>query len=115
MAASAFATALDVLFANPNLGVNAIYRTGGANPGTTLRAIIRQPDRVGIYAETRIATETTIVDIRASDIKAPAEGDTIEMDGTVYIIQGEPLRDAERLVWTMWRRGRNAAAGGPPR
>ena len=40
-------------------------------------------------------------DIRASEIAAPAEGDTIVVDGSTYVIQGEPIRDAERLVWTI--------------
>jgi hypothetical protein len=101
MVMTAFAAAIDALFADPNLGVNAIYRAGGSGEAITLRAIVRQPDRVGTYGETRIATETTIFDIRTLDINAPAEGDTIEMDGTVYVIQGEPVRDAERLVWTI--------------
>jgi hypothetical protein len=101
MVMTAFTAAIDVLFANPNLGVNAIYRAGGSGEAIPLRAIVRQPDRVGTFGETRIATETTIVDIRTSDINAPAEGNTIEMNGTVYFIQGEPIRDAERLVWTI--------------
>ena len=42
-----------------------------------------------------------MIDIRVSDIAAPADGDTIELDGAVYVIQGEPIRDAERLVWTI--------------
>ena len=99
--ARAFAAAIDALFADPNLGVDAIYRTGGEALGTMIRAIARQPDRVGTFGETRIATETTIIDIRTSDINAPAEGDTLEMNGTIYVIQGEPIRDAERLVWTI--------------
>jgi hypothetical protein len=98
---NAFTAAIDALFADPNIATNAIYRTGGTDPGTTVKAIVRQPDRIGTFGETRIATETTIFDIRASDINAPAEGDTIEMDGAVYVIQGEPIRDAERLVWTI--------------
>ena len=97
----ALAIAIDALFADPNLGVDAIYRTGGSGEAITLRAIVRQPDRVGTFGETRIATETTIIDIRTSDINAPAEGDTIEMSGTVYIIQGAPIRDTERLIWTI--------------
>jgi hypothetical protein len=102
MAASAFATAIDVLFADPNLGVDAIYRAGGGEaPGTTVKAIVRQPDRIGTFGETRIATETTMFDIRTSEVAAPAEGDTIEMNGTIYVIQGEPIRDAERLIWTI--------------
>jgi hypothetical protein len=98
---TAFTGAIDALFADPNLGADAIYRAGGSGEAITLRAIIRQPDRVGTFGETRIAIETTIFDIRTSDIAAPAEGDTIERNGIVYVIQGEPIRDAERLIWTI--------------
>jgi hypothetical protein len=99
---TAFTGAIDVLFADPNLGADVIYRgDGGEASGTTVKAIIRQPDRIDTYGETRIATETTVFDIRTSDIAAPAQGDTIEINGTIYVIQGEPIRDAERLVWTI--------------
>ena len=57
-----------------------------------------EPDRVGTFGDTRIATQTTLFDIRTSDIKAPVEGGTNEMDSTVYVIQGERIRDAERLI-----------------
>jgi hypothetical protein len=97
----ALAIAIDALFTDPNLGTDAVYRAGDADPGTIVKAIVRQPDRVGTFGETRIATETTIVDIRTSELTAPAEGDTIEMNGTVYVIQGKPIRDAERLIWTL--------------
>ena len=95
-----FAAAIDVLFADPNLGMDAVYRAGGADPGVPVRVIVRQPDRIGAFGETRIVTGTLVIDIRVSEIAAPAEGDTIEVDGTVYVIQGEPIRDAERLIWT---------------
>ncbi|MGE5770238.1 MAG: hypothetical protein ACM32G_08120 [Betaproteobacteria bacterium] len=98
---TAFAAAVTALFADPNLGVDVIYRTGGAGPGTIIRAIIRQPDRIGTYGETRIATATLMIDVRVSEVAAPAEGDTLEMNGTIYVIQGEPIRDAERLIWTI--------------
>ena len=98
---TAFAAAIDALFADPNLAVDAVYRAGGGDLGIPVRAILRRPDRVGEFGETRIVAETTIFDVRVSDIAAPAEGDTIEADCTVYIIQGEPIRDAERLVWTI--------------
>jgi hypothetical protein len=98
---NAFTAAIDILFSDPNLGVKVIYRAGGADPGTMIRAIIRQPDRIGNFGETRIAAATLVIDVRVSEIAAPAEGDAIELDGTVYVIQGEPIRDAERLVWTI--------------
>ena len=96
-----FTAAIDTLFADPNLAGDAVYRAGGADPGIPVRAIIRRPDRIGEFAETRILTETTMFDIRASEIAAPAEGDTIVVDGSTYVIQGEPMRDAERLIWTI--------------
>jgi hypothetical protein len=101
MAASAFAAAIDILFADPNLGTAAVFRAGGADPGMPVRLIVRQPDRIGNFGETRIAAATLVIDVRVSEVVEPAEGDTIEMDGAVYVIQGEPIRDAERLVWTL--------------
>jgi len=87
---NAFAAAVDALFADPNLAVDAIYRAGVAAPGVPVRVIARRPDRVSEFGETRIVAETTMFDVRISEIAAPAAGDTIEADGTVYIIQGEP-------------------------
>jgi hypothetical protein len=95
-----FATAIDALFADPNLGRDAVYRAGGADPGIPVRAILRRPDQIGTFGETRLATETLVIEVRVNDVAAPGEGDTIELDGTVYVLQGEPIRDAERLVWT---------------
>jgi hypothetical protein len=97
---TAFAAAIDALFADPNLGLDAVYRVGGADPGVPVRVIVRRPDRTAEFGETRIVAETLIIDGRVSDIAAPADGDTVEVDGSVYVLQGEPIRDAERLVWT---------------
>jgi hypothetical protein len=101
MIATAFAAAIDALFADPNLGIDAVYRAGGADPGVPVRVILRRPDRIDVFGETRIATETLVIEVRVSDVAAPASGDTIELDGAVYVIQGEPIRNAERLVWTI--------------
>jgi|APTNR8051073442_1049403.scaffolds.fasta_scaffold04218_6 hypothetical protein len=101
MVETVFTAAIDALFADPNLGRDAVYRAGGADPGITVRVILRRPDRVGEFGETRIVAETVAIDVRVSEVATPAEGDTFEVDGTVYIIQGEPIRDAEQLVRTI--------------
>ena len=101
MPAAVFTTAIDAVFSDPNLGVDAIYRVGGVDPGVLVRAIVRQPDRVGQFGDTRLLAETTVFDVRVSEVAAPVEGDSIEVSGTVYVIQGEPIRDAERFVWTI--------------
>ena len=98
---NAFRAAIDALFGDPSLGMDAVYRADGTDPGVPVRVIVRRPDRIGTFGETRIATETTMFDIRVSEIAVPAEGDSIEVDGTVHVIQGEPIRDAEGLIWTI--------------
>ncbi len=95
-----FTAAIDALFADPNLGLDAMYRAGGADPGIPVRVILRRPDRVGEFGETRVVAETLLIDVRVQDAAAPADGDTIEVDGTVYVIQGQPRRDDGRLIWS---------------
>jgi hypothetical protein len=97
---SLFAEAIDDLFADPNLARDALWRAGGIDPAVPLRVILRRPDRIGNFGDTRIIAGTATVDIRIGDAPALAEGDTVEVDGVMYLVQGEPLRDTERLVWT---------------
>ncbi len=101
MVETVFTAAIDALFADPNLGLDTVYRAGGADPPVPVRVILRRPDRAGEFDETRIVAETLIIDVRVSDVAAPSDGDTVEVDSTVYVIQGAPIRDAERLVWTI--------------
>jgi hypothetical protein len=98
---NAFAAAIDALFADPNLAVDALYRADGADPGIPVRVIVRRPDRIGDFGETRIASETATFDVRTAEIAGPAEGDTLDVDGVTYVIQGTPVRDAERLIWAI--------------
>lgn len=97
----AFASAIDDLFADPNLARGATYRAGGAGDGMIVRVISRRPDQVLDFGETRVHTATTLFEVRVSEVPAPAAGDTLAIDGETFVIQGEPVRDAERLVWTL--------------
>lgn len=97
---SAFAAAIDALFADPNLALDGVYRAAGA-PGVPVRVILRRPDQIVAYGDTRIVSETVSIDIRTSEVAAPRAADSIDVDGTSYIIQGQPVRDPERLVWTI--------------
>jgi hypothetical protein len=96
-----FAAAMDTLFADPNLACDAVYRPGGADPGIAVRVIVRRPDRIGDLGDTRIASETATFDVRTAEIAGPAEGDTLDVEGATYVIQGTPVRDAERLIWAI--------------
>jgi hypothetical protein len=101
---TAFAAAIDALFADPNLAGDAVYRAAGADPGIAVKVIVRRPDRIGDFGDTRIASETATFDVRTAEIAEPAAGDTLELDGATYVIQGTPVRDAERLIWTIGAR-----------
>ena len=97
---SIFAEALDDLFADPHLARDAAWRAGGTGEPVTVRIVLRQPDRIGGFGETRLLADTTVVEVRMVEVPLLAVGDTVEIDGDVYRVQGEPVRDSERLVWT---------------
>jgi hypothetical protein len=103
-APNAFAGALEDLFADSNIAQTAIYRVGGIGDGVPVRIIARQPDRDIEFGDISIHTATTVFEIMVSALPYPAEGDSITMDGETFIIQGEPKRDAERLIWRLGTR-----------
>ena len=97
---TAFAAAIDSLFADPYLALGAIYTPadGGAIP---VRVIARRPDVLADFAGMRVAAATALFDLRFSEVAEPRPGDRIELDGEAFLVQGEPRRDAARLVWTL--------------
>ena len=97
---SVFTFALDVLFADPNLARDAIYVSEGGAP-RMVRAMARRADAIAEFGGARLWSETTRVDIRVAEVAAPRPGDRVEMDGEAFLVEGEPVRDRERLVWTI--------------
>ena len=97
---AALASAIDALFADPNLARDALYVAGGGET-RLVRVIERRPDVVSEFAGGRIASATSVFDLRVSDVAGPRHGDRIELDNEAFIVQGEPRRDAARLVWTL--------------
>ena len=98
---SVFTSAINDLFGDPNLARDAVYRTDGTDPGVPVRVMLRRPDRIDAFGETRLAAATTLVDIRLTEVAAPEAGDAVVIGGETFVVQGQPLRDAERLVWTL--------------
>ena len=97
---NAFAVAMDALFADAHLGRDVVYTAEGGAP-VLVRAILRRPDDVTGFGEARLWSETTRIDLRVAEVPEPRPGDRIEIDGEAFLIQGEPVRDSERLVWTV--------------
>lgn len=94
---NAFAASIDAIFRDPNMAVDALWRAGGAGAGVPVRVIRRAPDRIANWGEGRFVTDTIFFDVRVSDVPALQPGDTFEIEGELFEVRSEPVRDRERL------------------
>jgi hypothetical protein len=96
----AFSLAVDRLFADPNVARDAVYQPADGDP-RPVRVIARRSDAVTEFGGARLWSETTRFDLRVAEVENPRPGDRLVLDGDSFILQGEPVRDRERLVWTL--------------
>jgi len=96
----ALTEAIDALFTDANLGRDATYQPADGDP-FPVRVIARRADAVTAFGDGRLWSETTRFDVRASEVASPRPGDRIVLGAESFVIQGEPARDGERLVWTI--------------
>ena len=96
---TAFAFGVDVLFRDPNIGRDALWRAGGNGAGVPVRVITRAPDDIVEWRESRVRAATVFIDVRVSEVVTLSKGDTFEIAGAVFTVTGAPERDSERLVW----------------
>lgn len=92
---TAFADALDDLFADPNMAVIVTYQ------GRPVRALVRRPDRNIEFSDITVHASTAVFEIRRREVAEPAVGDLITLEGENFVVQGPPTSDADRLVWTL--------------
>ena len=94
------AAAIDMLFADGNISRDAVYTADGGTP-VLIRVVTRRADEITGFGDARLWSETARVDLRVGEVANPRPGDRIEIDGEAFLIQGEPVRDRERLIWTV--------------
>ena len=97
---SVFATMVDRLFADPSVGRDAVYIAEGGT-ARIVRIVARRADEITNFGDARLWSESTRVDLRVAEVAQPRPGDRIEIDSEAFLIQGEPVRDRERLIWTL--------------
>jgi hypothetical protein len=97
---TAFQEMIDALFSDAAVARTITY-TPVAGTARTLRAVIKSPDKIVDVREMAIHTPTLVVDVRVLDVATPQEGDTLTIGTLLYVVQGEPVRDTENLVWTL--------------
>jgi len=97
---TAFALALDLLFADRKLAQEAWHRDGEGQ-FTRVRIIMRRNDDVTAFGAARLVSATMRFDVRVSELPAPRPDEQILFGDETFLIQGEPIRDRERLIWTI--------------
>ncbi len=103
---TAFAGALDALFADLNQAVDAVYRVGGLGSGVAVRALMSLEDETASLGTTGAQVRQQTAELRASElvaagIAAPVAGDTLETGGVLYAVKRPWQPDADRLLWKL--------------
>ena len=82
------------------MAADALWRSGATGVWADVRVIRRTPDLALEFGRSAVRVETILIDVRISEIEAPAKDDTVLIDGETWRISGAPLRDRDRLIWT---------------
>jgi hypothetical protein len=103
---NAFTIMVNAQFEDPNLGLDAIWRAGGAETGLPVRVRRRSPEAIIGAAGNQFDLDAMLIDVRLSEVAEPAEQDEIDLldeDGavteTVQVI-GLARIDTRHLVRT---------------
>lgn len=96
-----FAAAMDRIYANPSMAVAALWISASTSEERMIRVIHRAPDRITEFSAGRFVSDTMMVDVRVSDLPDPRPNDLIVIGADSFAVQGEPIRDRERFVWTL--------------
>lgn len=97
----AFRDAIRVIFADENMTVPAAWRPKGTAAWVELRAFRRSPDALSRFGESNLVSDQTVMDVMVEAAPTIAKGDTIVADGEWFLVQSEPIRERQRLVWTL--------------
>lgn len=98
---NAFALGIDLIYADPNMALDAEYRAGGEGTPLAVRVMKRAPDAASEFNAGRFISDTTFLDVRVSEVAAVSKGDTFTIGAQTFEVFGDPRRDSERLVWQM--------------
>lgn len=96
---SAFSAAINAIFRDPNMAVDAGYRSGGADPATSVRVMRTVPDVMSEFNGGRFVAESVALDVRISEVETLEKGDTFTIGGEVFEVFSAPRKDSEGLIW----------------
>lgn len=97
----AFRDAIRIIFADENMTVPAIWKPRGESRTVHLRAFRRSPDALSQFGESALVSDQTVMDVMVEDAPTIGVGDILIADSEWFVVQSEPIRERQRLVWTL--------------
>lgn len=95
-----FDTAIDTLFTNSDLAVDATY-SPAAGGSSSVRVIVSHIEEPTDVFNAGAVVLKSIADIRVSDVALPVQGDGLAIGSDTYTITNPQKKDANQLIWTM--------------
>ena len=83
------------------MAIAALWISATTSEERPIRVVRRAPDRITEFGAGRFVSDTAMVDVRLSDLAEPRPGDLIVIGADSFTVQGEPIRDRERLIWSL--------------
>lgn len=97
---TAFAAAVDVLFADPNLSVPGTFTASPLGSPIAVRVVLTQNDPIIQFGEVGVRSPGVKLLLKVTEVGNPKEGDTVTVGSTTYIIR-DARRDPHNLEWTL--------------
>lgn len=98
---NAFASAMDALVADPNLGVDATYCAEGVGPAVAVRLVRSSPDRAGDAFGTEILQASDVLTVATATLPSLAAGDRFAI-GPDLLSVTHAERDATGTAWRVF-------------
>ena len=98
-----FAAALADILADPHVGVDAVWRAGGAGPAVAVRVVRSSPDRVATAFDTAVIQATDVLTVAVADVPDVASGDTFTVGADTLVVT-HAERDAIGVAWRVFCR-----------
>ena len=94
-----FQGAVDATFAA--FGIDANYTPLDSEPAA-VPVLVKRPEPIEGFRETRIHDETATFEVRASEVASPQVWDQLTVGGRTFVVRGEPVQpDPDGLVWRL--------------
>ena len=98
---SIFAGAVRTMFRDRNMTAPAIWRPRDGSADVGLRVMRKSPDALSSFGQASLVSDQTVVDIMVADAPTMGQGDLLIIEAEWFLVQSEPIRDRERLTFTL--------------